>query len=126
MTFVDEDALLQGTGLFERAEATIDALTRRIIAATDAQSLAICLILTDGRPVDFSDGEYVYIHSVGVLIIRVNRHLELEERVRVFFRELAEFLQRCERGFCITKEVWDIYAPMEYNGVKEVLDVQAW
>jgi hypothetical protein len=99
MAFVGEDALLQGTGLFERAQATIDALTRRIIAATDAQSLAICLILTDGRPVDFSDGEYVYIHSVGVLIIRVNRHLELEERVRVFFRSWQSSYSGAREGF---------------------------
>lgn len=126
MAYIGTDALLQGIGISERAATCVETLARRIQAATNAQSVVISLILTDGRPVDFSDGEYVYINSVGVLIIRVNRHLELEERVRVFFRELAEFLQRCERGFCITQEVWDMYAPMEYNSVKEALDVQAW
>lgn len=86
MAYTDTDALLQGIGISERAEAFVETLSRRIRAATNAQSIAISLILTDGRPVDFSDGEYVYIHSVGILIIRVNRHLELEERVRIALR----------------------------------------
>ncbi|CUU34250.1 MAG: hypothetical protein K6U12_03765 [Armatimonadetes bacterium] len=55
------------------------------------------------------------------MTIRINSQLPPDERVRVFFRELAEFLQRCERGYCITREVWELHAPMEYNTVMEAL-----
>jgi|YNPMSStandDraft_1061717.scaffolds.fasta_scaffold117819_2 hypothetical protein len=126
MIFVGKDALLRGIGISELAQSVLESLSERISAAVKAQSVVMILTLTDGRPVEFSDGEYLYIRSAGIVIIRVNGRLGLDEQVRVFFRELAEFLQRCEVGSCVTQEVWEIHAPVEYNIVKEMLDVRAW
>jgi hypothetical protein len=126
MVFVGKDALLRGIGISELVQSILESLSERISAAVKVQRVTVILILTDGRPVEFSDGEYLCIRSAGIVIVRVNGHLGLDEQVRVFFRELAEFLQRCEVGSCVTQEVWERFAPMEYNIVKEMLDVQAW
>ncbi len=117
MVFAGKDALLRGAGFAERAEQVYRHLLARIANATRVHCTAITLVLTEGRPVEFSDGEYLFIRPAGVLIIRVNGQLHPDEQVRVFFRELAEFMQRCENGFCITKEVWELHAPREYNRV---------
>ncbi len=126
MVFAGRDALLQGMNLFDGAESAYIALLRRIEDAVGSQTVAMTLIMTDGPPVAFSQGEYLYLRKAGVLIVRVNRHLDAAERVRVFFRELAEFLRLCEHGSCVTRDVWGLYAPREYNKVREMLDVQAW
>jgi len=126
MIFFGRDALLQGMNILEGAESAYTALLRRIGDAVGSQAVAIMLILTEGPPVEFSHGEYLYLRKVGVLIVRINRHLDAAERVRVFFRELAEFLQLCEHGSCVTRAVWELYAPREYNKVREMVNVQAW
>ena len=126
MIFAGKDALLQGMNLFDGAEAVYTTLLRRIGDAVGSQSVTITLMLTDGPPVEFSQGEYLFLRKIGALIVRVNHQLEPAERVRVFFRELAEFLRLCEHGSCITRHVWELYAPREYNRVREMLDVQAW
>ncbi|MCS6920183.1 MAG: hypothetical protein NZM28_10460 [Fimbriimonadales bacterium] len=126
MIYAAKDALLAGSGVSDRIAIAYEQLAQRLAQAVDAEDVSIVLAILQDKPVEHSDGEYFYLRGANTLIIRVNGQLDSAERVRVFFRELAEFLQICERGYALKQEIWEHYAPLEYNKIKEALSVQAW
>lgn len=126
MTYTDKDALLVGVGLTHTSEIAYEQLRQRIAQAVDAESITIILAILQEKPIEYSDGEYFYLRHANMLIIRINGQLDAAERTRVFFRELAEFLQICEHGRAVKQDIWNNYAPLEYNRIKEVLSAQIW
>jgi len=47
--------------------------------------------------------------------VRILHNLEAAEIAMTFCREIAEFLQRQEAGYCLTHELWTRWGPMLYR-----------
>lgn len=117
MIFIAQDALREGLKLTNPDAAALlrayQYLISRIAAAVGREPGEVVLVLklTTTKPVEFSAGEYEYRHSTGTLTVRIAQGLEAQEFVMTFCRELAEFLQRQEVGYCITHELWTRWGP---------------
>lgn len=121
MVFEAQDALREGLKL-DNPEPTALAqayqyLITRIAAAVkrEPEEVKLVLELTPTKPVEFSVGEYEYRRSTGMLTVRIAQSLDDREFVMTFCRELAEFLQRQEAGYCITRELWTRWGPELYQ-----------
>ncbi len=79
------------------------------------EEVVLVLELTPDKPVEFSAGEYEYRRSTGTLTVRIVQGLTDEEMAMTFCREIAEFLQRVEVGYCITHELWSRWGPKLYE-----------
>ncbi len=130
MVFTAQEALREGLGLTNpdpvALQKAYEHLMRRVAAAVKRKTEEVMLVLelTPHKPVEFSAGEYEYRRRTGILTVCIMQGLTSGETAMIFCREIAEFLQRQEVGYCITHELWSRWGPALYQELMSFFDVQ--